>query len=134
MTCKIFVNGTFDVLHRGHIELLNYAKSLGDHLTVAIDSDTRVKTLKGKDRPINTFNDRKFHLLNLKSVDEVLYFSEDEDLRTLLMLGDYDIMVKGSDYKNKPIIGGDLIKNIIFFDVIDGYSTTKTIQGIINRG
>ena len=134
MTCKIFVNGTFDVLHRGHIELLNYAKSLGDHLTVAIDSDTRVKTLKGKDRPINTFNDRKFHLLNLKSVDEVLYFSEDEDLRTLLMLGDYDIMVKGSDYKNKPIIGGDLIKNIIFFDVIDGYSTTKTIQDIINRG
>ena len=134
MTCKIFVNGTFDVLHRGHIELLNYAKSLGDHLTVAIDSDSRVKTLKGKDRPINTFNDRKFHLFNLKAVDEVLYFSEDEDLRTLLMLGNYDIMVKGSDYKDKPIIGSDLIKNIIFFDVIDGYSTTKTIQDIINRG
>ena len=134
MTCKIFVNGTFDVLHRGHIELLNYAKSLGDHLTVAIDSDSRVKTLKGKDRPINTFNDRKFHLFNLKAVDEVLYFSEDEDLRTLLMLGNYDIMVKGSDYKDKPIIGSDLIRNIIFFDVIDGYSTTKTIQDIINRG
>ena len=113
MTCKIFVNGTFDVLHRGHIELLNYAKSLGDHLTVAIDSDSRVKTLKGKDRPINTFNDRKFHLFNLKAVDEVLYFSEDEDLRTLLMLGNYDIMVKGSDYKDKPIIGSDLIRNII---------------------
>ena len=55
---RIFVNGTFDILHRGHIELLNYAKSLGDHLTVAIDSDSRVERLKGKDRPIHSVYDK----------------------------------------------------------------------------
>ena len=130
---KVFVNGTFDIIHRGHIELLNYAKSLGDHLTVAIDSDMRVKELKGRTRPINSFDERKFHLQNLKSVDDVWHFSTDEDLRSLLSLTEYDIMVKGSDYRDKPIIGSDLVKQIIFYDIVDGYSTTKTIQSIINR-
>jgi D-beta-D-heptose 7-phosphate kinase/D-beta-D-heptose 1-phosphate adenosyltransferase len=130
---KIFVNGTFDIIHRGHIEMLNYAKSLGDYLVVAIDGDDRVKKLKGLDRPINTFEDRKFHLLNLKSVDEVCYFNYDEDLRSLLSVTEYDIMVKGSDYEDKPIIGSDLVKEIKFYDIVDGYSTTKTIQNIINR-
>jgi D-beta-D-heptose 7-phosphate kinase/D-beta-D-heptose 1-phosphate adenosyltransferase len=130
---KIFVNGTFDIVHRGHIELLNYAKSLGGHLTVAIDSDIRIKKLKGETRPINNFFDRQFVLQNLKPVDTVLCFATDEDLRSLLSLGNYDIMVKGSDYRNKPIIGSDLVKEIIFYDRIDGYSTTKTIQNIITR-
>ena len=130
---KIFVNGTFDIVHRGHIELLNYAKSLGGHLTVAIDSDIRIKKLKGETRPINNFFDRQFVLQNLKPVDIVLCFATDEDLRSLLSLGNYDIMVKGSDYRNKPIIGCDLVKEIIFYDRIDGYSTTKTIQNIITR-
>ena len=113
--------------------MLNYAKSLGDYLVVAIDGDDRVKKLKGLDRPINTFEDRKFHLLNLKSVDEVCYFNYDEDLRSLLSVTEYDIMVKGSDYEDKPIIGSDLVKEIKFYDIVDGYSTTKTIQNIINR-
>ena len=130
---KIFVNGTFDIIHRGHIELINYAKSLGDHLTIAVDVDNRVKLLKGEDRPINNLHDRMFLLQNLKSVDQVFYFSSDMDLRSLLSLDEYDIMVKGSDYINKPIIGSDLVKEIKFFDIKDGYSTTKTIQSIINR-
>lgn len=130
---KVFVNGTFDIVHRGHIELLNYAKSLGDHLTVAIDSDVRVKELKGQSRPINSFDDRKFLLRNLKSVDDVWCFTTDEDLRSLLSLEEYDIMVKGSDYRDKPIIGSDLVKQINFYEIVDGYSTTKTIQNIINR-
>ena len=130
---KIFVNGTFDIIHRGHIELINYAKSLGDHLTIAVDVDNRVKLLKGEDRPINNLHDRMFLLQNLKSVDQVFYFSSDMDLRSLLSLDEYDIMVKGSDYINKPIIGSDLVGEIKFFDNKDGYSTTKTIQSIINR-
>ena len=130
---KIFVNGTFDIVHRGHIELLNYAKSLGDHLTIAVDVDNRVKLLKGENRPINNLHDRIFLLQNLKVVDRVFYFSSDMDLRSLLSLDEYDIMVKGSDYRDKPIIGSDLVKEVIFFDIGNEYSTTKTIQSIINR-
>ena len=66
----IFVNGTFDLLHRGHLELLNYAKSLGDYLCVGIDTDVRVKEKKGEKRPIHNQNERKFFLENLKAVDD----------------------------------------------------------------
>lgn len=130
---KIFVNGTFDIIHRGHIEMLNYAKSLGDHLTVAIDDDCRVKRLKGYDRPINKVLDRMFHLKNLKAVDDVVFFDTDLDLEECIIWSGAKIMVKGSDYKDKPIVGSNLVDEIIFYDIVDGYSTTKTIQNIINR-
>ena len=77
---KVFVNGTFDILHRGHLELLNYAKSLGDYLCVGIDTDERVKEKKGPTRPIHNQDERKFFLENLKAVDEVKLFSSDEEL------------------------------------------------------
>lgn len=128
---KIFVNGTFDILHVGHIELLNYAKSLGDSLTVLIDSDIRVKTLKGNGRPINNQFERKFILENIKSVDTVKIFDTDQEL--ILNIRDCDIMVKGSDYRSKYIIGQEFCKEIIFFDRINGYSTTEKIQSIIDR-
>jgi D-beta-D-heptose 7-phosphate kinase/D-beta-D-heptose 1-phosphate adenosyltransferase len=127
---KIFVNGTFDVVHRGHIELLNYARTQGDYLTVAIDSDRRVKSLKGEDRPINNERDRSFLLASLKAVDQVIVF--DSDLELIDLIKNHDLMVKGSDYKDKPIVGDNFI-NIIFYNIVDGYSTTKTIQNIINR-
>lgn len=130
MTKKIIVNGTFDILHTGHIKLLNYAKSLGDHLVVAIDADERVKQLKGFSRPINNAQERKLLLENLKSVDEVKVFNTDSQLLSVIV--ECDIMVKGSDYKGKPIIGENLI-NVVFFDYIDGYSTTSKIQDITSR-
>ena len=80
MSKSIFVNGTFDVLHPGHIALLNFAKSLGSRLFVAIDSDERVKDFKGPTRPINSVNERKLLLQNLKAVDEVEVFDSDEEL------------------------------------------------------
>jgi len=129
---KIFVNGTFDLLHEGHIALINYAKTLGDTVSVAIDSDLRVKRLKGEDRPINTQKERSELLINLKSVDEVYIFDTDEELEYLVSL--HDVMVKGSDYKDKPIIGQDVCKELVFFDRIDGFSTTQKIQDIIDRG
>jgi D-beta-D-heptose 7-phosphate kinase/D-beta-D-heptose 1-phosphate adenosyltransferase len=128
---KIFVNGTFDLLHEGHIALINYAKTLGDELAIAIDSDERVKRLKGEDRPINTQQERSTLLINLKSVNDVYIFDTDEELEYLVSI--HDVMVKGSDYKDKPIIGQDVCKELVFFDRIDGYSTTQKIQDITDR-
>ena len=130
---SIFVNGTFDILHPGHLELLNYAKKLGDRLFVAIDSDDRVRGLKGENRPINTAWDRRKMLLNLKAVDEVEIFRSDNELEMLIKQINPDIMIVGSDWKNKPVIGSRFAKQLEFFDRINEYSSTKTIENIINR-
>jgi rfaE bifunctional protein nucleotidyltransferase chain/domain len=131
---RIVVNGTFDIIHRGHIELLNYAKSLGDTLLVCIDSDSRVSFLKGPDRPVNNQWDRMMLLKNLKAVDDVQIFNTDKELEDILWDFRPSIMVKGSDYKNKPIVGKEYCGQIVFFERLDEYSTTKTIQNIIDRG
>jgi D-beta-D-heptose 7-phosphate kinase/D-beta-D-heptose 1-phosphate adenosyltransferase len=131
---KVFVNGTFDVLHAGHLALLNYAKSLGDYLVVGIDTDERVKEKKGTTRPVNSVEDRTLMLMNLKSVDEVKHFGTDEELENLVKSIQPDIMVVGSDWKDKSVIGSYYASNLIFFDRIDEYSSTKIIQSIIDRG
>jgi rfaE bifunctional protein nucleotidyltransferase chain/domain len=130
---KIIVNGTFDILHRGHINLLNYAKSLGNQLLVAIDTDNRVKQLKGNSRPINNQDDRQLLLYNLKSVDIVMTFDNEKDLVNIIKEYNPDIMVKGSDYQGKRIVGQELIPQIIFFDLVNGCSTTNIIQRITDR-
>jgi D-beta-D-heptose 7-phosphate kinase/D-beta-D-heptose 1-phosphate adenosyltransferase len=128
----IFVNGTFDILHPGHVQLLNYARSLGDSLIVAIDSDRRVRELKGNDRPINSEDDRKFMLENLRSVDTVWFFDTDQELEDICRLYN-PVMVKGSDYRGRAIIGQQYCKEIVFYDRIEPYSTTRTIQDISSR-
>jgi D-beta-D-heptose 7-phosphate kinase/D-beta-D-heptose 1-phosphate adenosyltransferase len=128
---NIIVNGTFDILHVGHLKLLEYAKSLGDHLTVAIDTDRRIKTKKGQSRPINNEYERKTMLEHLKSVDQVVIFDSDEELIDLVK--NSDIMVKGSDYKGKSVIGETYCKKVIYYDRIEGYSTTQKIQSIVDR-
>ena len=131
---RIMVNGTFDILHRGHIELLNYARSLGDTLLVAIDTDRRVKELKGEDRPINNQEDRKFHLENLKAVDRVMLFDSKEELINIMKEYQPDVYVKGSDWKrDKPSTAEQYCKQVIYYDRVGNYSTTNTIQNIINR-
>ena len=130
----IFVNGTFDVLHPGHVQLLNYAKSFGDTLTVGIDSDRRVAEKKGPSRPIYNIKDRSFMLQNLKSVDYVVVFDSDEELEHCLKTIRPDIMVVGSDWKGKSVIGSMYSAELKFFDRIEEYATTKTIQSIIDRG
>ena len=130
----VFVNGTFDVLHRGHLDLLNYAKSLGEYVIVGIDSDERVKQMKGSSRPINCLMDRAHMLANLKSVDEVRFFGNDKELEDLVKEVKPDIMVVGSDWKGKSVIGSYWAAKLIFFDRIGEYATTKTIQSIIDRG
>lgn len=133
MAKSVFVNGTFDVLHLGHLALLNYAKSLGDKLFVAIDSDERVRQLKGPTRPVYDAYQRKVMLLNLKAVDEVEIFSSDEELEMWIKQINPTIMVVGSDWRNKTVIGSQYAKRLEFFERIDEYSSTKTIQDIINR-
>jgi D-beta-D-heptose 7-phosphate kinase/D-beta-D-heptose 1-phosphate adenosyltransferase len=128
---RVFVNGTFDILHLGHIALLEWAKCQGDTLTVAIDSDRRVQDLKGSDRPINSQQERSKMLLALRCVDAVYVFDTDEDLVNLVQ--QHDIMVKGSDYRDQAVVGADVCKQLIFFDRIDGYSTTQKIKDITNR-
>lgn len=129
---KIFVNGTFDIIHRGHISLLNYAKSLGDNLLVCIDSDERVRKLKGKDRPINPESDRAFLLENLKAVNQVKIFNSDEELERMIQEFNPYAMVKGMDYYDKHIIGAKYCK-VIFVPLLDTYSTTNVIKYITNR-
>lgn len=128
---RVFVNGTFDILHPGHIALLNYAASLGDYLTVAIDCDDRVKQLKGSTRPINNQNERQYILQNLKAVDRVVIFHNDHELVELI--SQCDVMVKGSDYKGKRIVGESVCPEIVFFEIDNDFSTTKKIQSIIDR-
>ena len=129
---KVIVNGTFDIIHPGHLALLNYAKSLGDSLVVAIDTDDRVKELKGASRPINDQYERKLLLENLKAVDKVYLFNSKEEL--IKLIGECDIMVKGSDYRGKSVVGENYCKQVVYFERIDEYSSTKKIEHIINRG
>jgi D-beta-D-heptose 7-phosphate kinase/D-beta-D-heptose 1-phosphate adenosyltransferase len=130
---RIFVNGTFDMMHRGHLELLKYARSLGDQVWVAIDSDRRAKKLKGAGRPVETQEDRKFMLESLKYVDLVFIFDSDDELEQIIKGCKPEIMVKGSDYKGMPIIGSFYCKKIVFFERLHEYSTTKTLQNLSGR-
>ena len=131
---KIIVNGSFDILHVGHIRLLEYAKSFPNSFVyVLIDSDRRIKELKGSDRPVNSEYERASVLAALKAVDKVDIFDSDKEL--VYYIKDYnpDLMVKGSDYAGQPIIGSEYCKKIQFYDRLEKYSTTNKIQNIIDR-
>jgi len=126
----IWTNGCFDVLHRGHIELFKYAKSLGDWLVVGVDTDERVRSAKGTSRPFNTVEDRVAMLESIKYIDEIRVFDHDDELDTQDLLSRAEIIVVGSDYKDKEVIGSRHVKEVKFFDRIEGYSTTKILVGL----
>ena len=125
---KVFVNGCFDVLHRGHFELIQYAASLGT-LIVALDTDQKVSNDKGQDRPIYPLEDRVYQMRCIKGVDDVYIFNTKKELEDLLESIAPDIMVVGSDWKGKEVVGSKYAKEVRFFDRLGDYSTTKTIQG-----
>lgn len=124
---RIWINGCFDVLHYGHFKLIDYAKSLGT-LTIGIDSDKRIKEMKGDDRPFHTEEQRIFNLLQIRDVDSIVVFDSDDTLRNHLQTYQPDIFVIGSDYIDKPIIGGEFAKEIKFFNKLGGLSTTKLLN------
>jgi len=125
----VFTNGCFDILHLGHIKYLEAAKKFGDILIIGLNSDGSVKRLKGKDRPINSQEDRAYILASFEVVDYVVIFDQDTpyDLITLIQP---DVLVKGGDYKGQTIIGQDIVKQFELVKYIDGKSTTKTIKKI----
>ena len=124
---KIWVNGCFDILHRGHYELFNYAKSLGDKLIVGIDTDEKVFKDKGPNRPYNNIEDRLYALNSLKAIDLTYTFNTREELIKLIRQSSPDILVVGSDWEGKEIVGGEYAKEIVYFDRIGNYSTTNIL-------
>jgi rfaE bifunctional protein nucleotidyltransferase chain/domain len=124
---KVWTNGTFDVLHVGHLKLLEYAASFGE-LTVGIDSDKRVKELKGLDRPFNNTQDRKYFLESIKFVHNVVVFNSREELIDMVKEFEPDYMVIGSDYIDKPVYGSEYAKELLFFDKLEQYSTTTILS------
>lgn len=129
----VWTNGCFDILHTGHLDLLEHAKNLGivdNYLIVGIDSDRRVKELKGENRPINNENDRKRMLESLRFVDKVIIFDSDTDLRNQILAYGVDYMVVGSEYEDKEVIGVENSKNGCVFYPIDERSSTNIINKI----
>mgnify|MGYP003139563863 FL=1 len=127
-TKKIWVNGTFDVLHRGHIELFKFAKSKGDYLSVGIDTDERIKQTKGSTRPINTLEDRYFFLKCIKYVDEIRTFGSDSELRAIIASYAPDYLIVGSDWMDKEVIGAEFASDILFFDRVKDLSSSKILE------
>ena len=128
----VFTNGCFDILHRGHIELFKYAKSLGSTLIVGIDTDEKVQEDKGPSRPFNSLKDRIFILESIKYVDKVEVFGSKKELQSLVGSISPDILVKGSDWKGKEIGGAESSKEVRFFERIEGYSTTEILENSPN--
>lgn len=124
---RVWVNGTFDVLHVGHVRLLEFAAKFGK-LRVGIDTDNRVKELKGFNRPFNNQEDRKKILESLKFVNDVVLFNTQKELIESIKNYSPDVMVIGSDYQGKQIFGSEYAEKLIFFDRIPEYSTTKILN------
>ena len=129
----VFTNGCFDILHTGHVSYLNQARSLGDLLVIGLNSDASVKRLKGSSRPINSEQDRKFVIENLKAVDYVEIFEEDTPYNLIKKVSP-SLLVKGGDWKVDQIVGSDLVLNnggeVKSLKFIDGFSTTNIIEKI----
>jgi len=123
---KVFTNGCFDVIHRAHIELFQYCRSLGDIVIVGINSDKSVQRLKGPSRPINNQEDRRAVLKALRCVDYVFVFEENTPY-SLIKTVSPAIIVKGGDYTIQEVVGNDLAE-VKIFNYLDGYSTTNILE------
>lgn len=128
----VFTNGCFDIIHRGHVEYLAKAASLGDQLIIGLNTDASVKRLKGMARPVQDETTRALVLASFSFVSKVVFFDEDTPFE-LINLIQPDILVKGADYKPEDIVGYDIVKGkggeIVTIDLVEGHSTTS----IINR-
>ncbi|HEX2934301.1 MAG TPA: D-glycero-beta-D-manno-heptose 1-phosphate adenylyltransferase [Bacteroidales bacterium] len=128
----VFTNGCFDIVHRGHVEYLAKAASLGDQLIIGLNTDASVKRLKGMARPVQDETTRALVLASFSFVSKVVLFDEDTPF-DLISLIQPDILVKGGDYKPEDIVGYDIVKGkggeIVTIDLVEGHSTTS----IINR-
>ena len=125
----VWCNGTFDILHPGHIELFTVGKSLGDKLIVATDTDEKIRHDKGASKPINNLCDRISMLQAIKYIDEVFYFNDRKELEGLIELYSPDILLLGDDWKGGDIVGIQYAKEVRFLPRLN-YSTTHIIDKI----
>jgi D-beta-D-heptose 7-phosphate kinase / D-beta-D-heptose 1-phosphate adenosyltransferase len=127
----VFTNGCFDLLHSGHIRLLTNAAKEGDRLVVALNADASVKRLKGPSRPIQNELNRAEIIGALRMVDLVVLFSEDTPMELIVKL-EPDVIVKGADYKEDQVVGGDVVKarggRVVVVPLVEGQSTTSLIK------
>jgi rfaE bifunctional protein nucleotidyltransferase chain/domain len=132
----VFTNGCFDIIHAGHVDYLEKAKSLGDFLVVGLNSDESVKRLKGPTRPVNPLEQRKKVLQALKPVDLVIVFEEDTPERLIKEIKP-DVLVKGGDWKIENIVGADFVMSyggkVYTIDFVYDTSTTKIIEKVKNE-
>lgn len=131
----VFTNGCFDIIHRGHVEYLAKAASLGGQLIIGLNTDASVKRLKGSTRPVQDETTRALVLASFSFVSKVVFFDEDTPF-DLINLIQPDILVKGGDYKPEDIVGYDIVKGkggeIATIDLVEGYSTTSIIKRMNN--
>lgn len=133
----VIANGVFDVLHKGHLDLLKFAKSCGSKLIIAIDSDERVKQLKGPDRPINNQNFRREILLSMRNVDEVIVFNNEQELRDIIKSLMPEVVVKGGEWTADDVRRRDQIPDqvrVITLPLTSGFSTTDQLRRIRELG
>ncbi len=132
----VFTNGCFDIIHPGHIALLKKAKELGDVLIVGINSDSSIKKIKGKGRPIFTEKDRAEVLLAIRYVDYVTIFSEETPLETI-KAAKPDVLVKGGDWTVETTVGREFVESrggkVVIVPYIHGYSTTSIIEKVLSE-
>lgn len=127
----VFTNGCFDLLHKGHLDLLNEASQFGDILLVGLNSDESVKKLKGNSRPIEPQKVRKENLLKMEIISDVIIFDEMTPLKLIKVI-EPSFIVKGGDYKPENIVGAkEIIKwggEVKIIKLTPGYSTTDSIK------
>jgi len=131
----VFTNGCFDIIHRGHIEVLAQTADLGDRLIIGLNSDSSIQKLKGEDRPIIEEQSRAILLASLEFVDAVVIFSEDTPLKLISALLP-DVLAKGGDYEIETIVGHEIVQQnggkVKLVPFVDGFSSTTIIEKIKN--
>ena len=130
-TTRVWLNGTFDVLHAGHIHLFQHAKNLYPNtiVCVGLDTDERIRQMKGSNRPINPLHDRINFLHAIRYIDKVVTFGTDDELRAQIAAFKPHIMVIGDDYRGRTIIGEEYIPRVEYVERYDGLSSTKIVNG-----
>jgi D-beta-D-heptose 7-phosphate kinase / D-beta-D-heptose 1-phosphate adenosyltransferase len=123
----VFTNGCFDILHTGHLKLLEFAKGLGNYLLVGLNSDESIKRLKGDSRPVKSQEERKLMLESIKWVSEVVIFDEDTPYE-LIKQRSPDVIVKGGDYSTEEVVGRELVTDVVIFPFVEGKSSTSLIN------
>ena len=129
-TTRVWLNGTFDVLHAGHIHLFQRAREMSSNTTVCVglDTDERIRQAKGNSRPVNSLKNRIKFLESIRYIDQVVTFGTDKELITHIRNFNPDVMVIGEDYLNKPIIGQEYIELIHYVPRYEGLSSTKILN------